>query len=478
MSKYISLGQFNKKYFFILGIIIIRLLVTFISGFSLYLTPKNPIYIFGFQSNFFSHPFLSYCFQYFSLFLGGIIVALISKKKNENKDKINILTDNTSSSISLAARNMIHLRAESFIFKKDKQNKNFEKKNKFKIFLLFSLYYFAKVGMLSLDNLGYNRVKYWPLEFIFLFHFSKKILNRVMYVHQKLSLYTLIVACLTIYIINSFIPQSNKDCTSLSGDEFEECKLLNMNIYNDIDGKFGWFFVPVIMLIYLAAMAANAYSSITIKWFTDIKYISLAKILIYIGAIGLFYSFIFLVILSYISCDTESKNNLSYACQIKYGENLYYENFRSLSLIETNTNFYIDTFIEIPLYMISSFLSIFFEILIIRDLDPFYLIPIDCMYFLFYDIIDYSINYPITNLYRNLKFSCQFCSNVIAVFLSCIYFEILELHFCSLDRYLRRYIITREQEEKTELINEMDKMGDADSESNKSNNESFLMKKL
>ena len=128
--------------------------------------------------------------------------------------------------------------------------------------------------------------------------------------------------------------------------------------------------------------------------------------------------------------------------------------------------------------MISSFLSIFFEILIIRDLDPFYLIPIDCMYFLFYDIIDYSINYPITNLYRNLKFSCQFCSNVIAVFLSCIYFEILELHFCSLDRYLRRYIITREQEEKTELINEMDKMSDADSESNKSNNESFLMKKL
>ena len=332
--------------------------------------------------------------------------------------------------------------------------------------------------MLSLDNLGYNRVKYWPLEFIFLFHFSKKILNRVMYVHQKLSLYTLIVACLTIYIINSFIPQSNKDCTSLSGDEFEECKLLNMNIYNDIDGKFGWFFVPVIMLIYLAAMAANAYSSITIKWFTDIKYISLAKILIYIGAIGLFYSFIFLVILSYISCDTESKNNLSYACQIKYGENLYYENFRSLSDIETNTNFYIDTFIEIPLYMISSFLSIFFEILIIRDLDPFYLIPIDCMYFLFYDIIDYSINYPITNLYRNLKFSCQFCSNVIAVFLSCIYFEILELHFCSLDRYLRRYIITREQEEKTELINEIDKMSDADSESNKSNNESFLMKKL
>ena len=53
MAKYISLGRFNKKYFFILGSIIVRIIVTFISGFTPYLTPNNPIFIFGFNSNFF-----------------------------------------------------------------------------------------------------------------------------------------------------------------------------------------------------------------------------------------------------------------------------------------------------------------------------------------------------------------------------------------------------------------------------------------
>ena len=40
-----------------------------------------------------------------------------------------------------------------------------------KIFVVFSLYYYAKIAMNSFDNLGYNRVKYWPLELIFLYIF-------------------------------------------------------------------------------------------------------------------------------------------------------------------------------------------------------------------------------------------------------------------------------------------------------------------
>ena len=474
MAKYFTLGQFNKKYFFILGSIIIRIVVTFISGFSLYLTPKNTIYIFGSESNFFSHPFISYCLQYLSLFLGGIILECVSKKKSESSNKNRLINEETNSSL-FPARSKTNSRTDSasaLIF--NAPNKNFEKKNFLKIFFIFSLYYFAKVAMLSLDNLGYNRVKYWPLEFIFLYIFSTKILNRTMYTHQRLSLSTLLLICMIIYVINSFIPQSSKDCSSLSGEEYNECKLLSLNIYNDIKGKFGWFFIPIIILIYLAAMVANAYTSIIFKWFTDIKYISLARILTYIGAIGLFYSLIFLFIFSYISCSNEENNALSYACKIEYEGNSYYENYRSLSNIKIDSFFYIDVFIEIPLYIISSFLSIFFEILIIRDLDPFYLIPIDCAYFLIYDIIDYCINFPITNLYRNLKFSCQVCSNVIAIFLSCIYLEILELHFCSLDRYLRRFIIKREQEEKIKIQNEMEKINEADTDTN---NDSILMKK-
>ena len=58
--------------------------------------------------------------------------------------------------------------------------------------------------------------------------------------------------CITIYVLNSFIPQSNKDCSSLSGKELEECKMLSVNIYKDIINKFGLYFIPIIILLYLA----------------------------------------------------------------------------------------------------------------------------------------------------------------------------------------------------------------------------------
>ena len=439
MAKYISFGQFNKKYFFILGTLIVRIILAFISGFTPYLTPRKPIFIFGFRSNFFSHPMISYCFQYFSLCLGGIILELIfhDKNKNKKKTKENKLEDN---------------------------KEKFQSKLKYygRIISVYSLYFFAKVLMNSFDNIGYNRVKYWPLEFIFLFIFAKKIMNQIFYTHQILSISTLMLICTTIYIINSFIPQSNKDCSSLSGDELEDCQILSVNIYNDIIKKLGGHFIPIIILLYLAAMISNAFSAITTKWFMDIKYITLIRMLIYIGGIGLFYSLILLFVFSNVPCSKSRKSFLSYVCKLQYGNDLFYDNYRTLGDIVTNSELYIDIFIIIPIYIVSSFLSIFFELLIIKDLDPFYLIPIDCAYFLIYDIIDYCITFKIANLYRNLKFACQFCSNTIAVFLSSIYFEIIELHFCHLDRHLKRSIIKRVQDEKLRVLNDINESFESD----------------
>ena len=106
-----------------------------------------------------------------------------------------------------------------------------------------------------------------------------------------------------------------------------------------------------------------------------------------------------------------------------------------------------------PIYMVSSFLSILFDLLIIKDLDPFYLIPCDSTFFLIYEIIDYCLTSKLANLYRNLKFACQICSNSIDIFLCSIYLEIIELHFCHLDRHLRRFIIKRVEDEPKVLLN-------------------------
>ena len=439
-----------------MGSIIVRVILLFISGLTPYLKPKDTIFIFGFKSNILSHPIISYCLQYLSLFFGGLILEFLFYKKY--KDLGSNLQKRNKQLLSLYEDSKMKL-PKNMINNEDNEENN-DKKYFLRIFLIFSFYYFAKVAMISFDNLGYNRVKYWPLEFIFLLIFAKKILNRTMFRHQKLSLFTLIIVCTTIYVINSFIPYNNKDCSSLLDEEKELCEILNVNIYKDIINRFKWYFIPLIILIYLAAMVSNAYSSISFKWFMDHKYIKIGRILIYLGLIGFIYSLILLFILSNISCSKEKNNLLNDICKLDYQGYLFYENYKTLGDIEINSIFYLDIFILIPIYLISSFLYIFFELLIIKDLDPFYLIPIDSVYFLIYEIIDYCITFHITNLYRNLKFVCQVCSNIISIFLCSIYLEIIELHFCKLDLFLRKYIIERGEEERICSSNYIDEIGD------------------
>ena len=239
--------------------------------------------------------------------------------------------------------------------------------------------------------------------------------------------------------------------------------MLNANVYKDINNKFGWYFIPIIILLYLVSMLSNAYSSITSKWLMDFKYITLNRILIYLGAIGLFYSLIFLFIFSHVPCSKNKSNLISYVCKVKHKDDFFYDNYRPLGDIKSGRNLYIDIFAAIPIYIISSFLGIFFELLIIKDLDPFYCIPFDCTYFLIYDVIDYCITFRIAKLYRNLKFACQVCSNAIADFLCSIYFEIIELHFCNLDRHLKREIIIREEDEKPKILQEMNESMESES---------------
>jgi len=86
------------------------------------------------------------------------------------------------------------------------------------------------------------------------------------------------------------------------------------------------------------------------------------------------------------------------------------------------------------------------------NLDPFYLIPIDCVIYFIIEIIIYIKTYPITNKYMDAKFSLQLLSNGFSIFLLWIYLEIFELHFWNLDLFLRRYIIKREVKDKNEIL--------------------------
>ena len=89
----------------------------------------------------------------------------------------------------------------------------------------------------------------------------------------------------------------------IESENFRECEILNEDIYHNISNRLGWIFILFIILLYLASMISSAYSAVYIKWLTDIKYITITKMLIYFGIIGFVYSFLIYVIFSYTSCD-------------------------------------------------------------------------------------------------------------------------------------------------------------------------------
>ena len=105
--------------------------------------------------------------------------------------------------------------------------------------------------------------------------------------------------------------------------------------------------------------------------------------------------------------------------------------------------------------------------MIIKNLDPFYLVPIDSIYYAITDMIDYfimiGINKDRVSTKRHIKFVMRVLNNLLGTFLSLIFFEIIELHFCGLDQYLRRYILKREDLDKQILLHNMNEEEDEDS---------------
>ena len=467
--KYITIGEFNKNYFFLLGSVLVKLIKHFIKGFKTRL--KSPIYLFNHQPFFTRHPFLMEFLQYFSFSLIGFILEMIYYRNNNNKklsnDKADEATESNNDSVNFDNINND--------IAGDKIGEINDRQNFCKIFLVFFFCFLSIIMSNLMNNLGVNSLKLWPLEYIFLIIFSKKILNRTLYKHQKVSLSILIVFCSIIVVINSFMPISIEN-NAIEG------QFLNSNIYKVIN-KFGCYFIPIIIIIYLIIMVLNSYSIIMFKWFIDIQYITITRIIIYIGIMGFIISFAFFFIVSQISCgksDDQEKINigLDKVCQLNYENNLYYENYKTLNEYKKDTKFFIDIFLTLILYLVASFLDIFFNFMIIKNLGPFYLMPSSSIYYAITEIIDYSITLGTINNnnndigpQRHIKFALNILNNGVSIIFSLIYFEIIELHFCGLDHYLRRNILKREALDKQILLVNVEEEEDDENEKESDGNQ-------
>jgi hypothetical protein len=182
----------------------------------------------------------------------------------------------------------------------------------------------------------------------------------------------------------------------------------------------------------------------------DLRYFSPYLIIFYIGISGFILILIILIILSLFNCS----DGIANICMVRDMNNetlLYIDNaiiyFQELR--ETGNRMYIEIFLIIPFYLIIKFFEFTCEILVIYYFNPNYVLVRDNLYYGIIRVIFILVN---NKDYQQSISLTQFIilesSEVISVFAYGIYLEIIELRFCGLDRYLKRNIMIRSDEDK------------------------------
>ena len=302
-----------------------------------------------------------------------------------------------------------------------------------------------------------KHLDFWMYEFIFLSFFCKKYLRIEIYNHQILAMILTIIPCALkiVTIILSFYDENN----------IPE----NFNDFRREDGlleilyiPYPWL-IPIGIFIYLSLKIMRAYIKTKIKWYMDIKYISITKLLMSYGLIGTIFYTIICIITTFKECPEGYKNIYDYFCEIvDYSNNHKY--FASFRLYFTTILF------EFPLTeIITLFFGIlgfsfykYFSLMIIKNLSPIHLV----FSFPLFDIMR-KIILVISFLFNGnnnasyiyiIKYIIDFIADFFCLFIYLIYLEIIKLNFCNLNFNLRDNIITRSRFElySKDLINEIE----------------------
>jgi len=285
------------------------------------------------------------------------------------------------------------------------------------------------------------------LELIFLSIFSKTILNIKIYNHQVLAMILTVIPLLlkVVTIVLSF---------------FETSSLPIPYVEN------AWL-IPVGIVIYSILLLLKAYTTIKIKWYMDIKYISSHKLLILYGLIGaLFYSTI-CTISTFNECEkiynSTTKNETDYFCGVQDFNSTNNETTKYI----TNFELYFENltgfqgFLEVLavfLGAVSFFFYKYFSLIIIKYLSPIHLMFVIPPFYLILKltILGYNYLYHIKNENKGIfdnntidqsnyksKFILDSIGDIFCIISNLIYLEILQLNFCNLNYNLRNAIIER-----------------------------------
>ena len=373
-KKLITLGECSKFYFYILGYFACQFVSIFILG------DLENIGLFGFYPILNSYNIMQSIYIYIGFIIFGIIhYFCFSEKKilKKNNNKNDLIYEDALLS-------------------------NYSKKTYFQYFLVcfcFGLY-------LEIQNLlysvGFQNLDFWSFETIFTFFLMKKYYPYYIYRHHKLSIIFISITCTTFILICSLLTESSSE-----GE---------LNTYQKVENKLGSYYYSIfIILLFIFVNFIFAYSINYSKVLIQFKYISVYKLIIFIGIMGLIISIIFAVIFHNIP---------------------NYDIFEYFSGLNSSDKIFLEIFVIYPIFIFSKYLQMYFEILIIYYLNPVYVLGAVDFTFGILKLIKFILggfeNYE-KFLFSELAEISAFLGNI-------VFLEIIELNFCGLSENIRRNI--------------------------------------
>ena len=301
MGKYISCGQYNTNYKYIILGIFFNILVNFIFGFDLNDDFKELLlFPSDVQKKLYKHATVHEILQYIGIFIFSCIFYKIericNKKKITSKRALSFLTARSNS--------------QKILIFKDSQDGI----GRFSM-LIFLFVITVNVCFVFLAEifyqLGLKIFDFWMFELLVMSYINAKMFNLKIYKHQIFAIFFNSFICLLFRLpcfILSFLMKEEK------GNEEEPKSLFEIS---------GWFIV-LGLIIYIIIITIRSYTYIKIKWFMDLKYISSTKLVFYMGFIG--------ILISSISCIIQTNNECSPKinfCEVSYthSSSKYLDNF-------------------------------------------------------------------------------------------------------------------------------------------------------
>ena len=440
MSNYISCGIFKNSFWYLFFSMLFKLLNDLLYGFNHNKTFKEvKLFDDKIQNSLSKHIILHSTFNYFGTFIIAFIyyrfgpdeTIPLEKEKESKKTKI-------AGKITLIHHNGV---------------KKFSSKKSYIFFLIIIFLWIFQEQLVTSFMHCLKDLDFWMIEILIISLISSKMFNLPIYKHQWLAIFLNIIPCiLKITAISLTFYDNSEDRNNYEGNLPKLYRLQKI-------------YIPLGIIAFLILVIIRSYVNSKVKWYMDLKYISLRKFLAIYGLMGSLICSFICSVTTYKECIIiiyklkESRIGLhNYICAVKENKTNHLKEYLTYEYLD-NFKIYFKAFkhkeilkeiIVIIFGILTFFFSKFFTLLSIKHLTPVHIVFTTPIYFLFkkscliiYTVFSEESVFIVNNKIKKEKFFLDISGDILSVFGFLIYLEIIIFNCKGLNYNININIIKR-----------------------------------